>query len=216
MKKFLLLALSVLIAPLTLSGCKKSVNYFDYVSDNRKGVYLYSDDLYEIKIYVSNRETPYLKDGVKGIMTTLTEVFYTPKNSPTEVVLQLGEHGGEMNYMAVERCFYLSFSGEIDNKESVLIKLSVDGKEFETEVKNVLEKGTIAPEVAVKCVSEYDKTTFERLTSSNRFSGEISVRLLYDGGCYYYVGVCDRDKNVKAYLVSGADGRIIAERESCA
>ncbi|MDE7401348.1 MAG: hypothetical protein K2N17_04775, partial [Clostridia bacterium] len=61
---------------------------------------------------------------------------------------------------------------------------------------------------------EYDKASFDNLTEGRNFSGEISVRLLYDEGCFYYVGVCNREKQVHAYLVDGVDGRIIAERES--
>ncbi|MGN0803929.1 MAG: hypothetical protein ACI4MS_00915 [Candidatus Coproplasma sp.] len=216
MKKILITLLTILTISPAFAGCSKSIDYFTYVSENRKCVYLYKDDIYEIKIYCSDRETPYVLDGVKGNMTTVTEIYYSCKSSPSEVVCELDGHGGEMSYLAVDNCFYLSFSGETLQSQSLLVKLTIDGKESETEVFNVCQSGTITPQTAVKCVYEYDTETFSSLTNKNSFQGEISVRLIYDEGCYYYVGVCDRQKNINAYLVDGINGRIIAERQSSA
>lgn len=199
-----------------LSACKKSVDYNDYISEYRKSVYLCKEDGFELKIFCSDRETPYALDGMKGNMATVTEVYYSCNASPSSVVIEIDGQGGEMSYMSVTNSFYLSFSGDLGDKQSVTVKLDVDGRESETEVKNVFENGTIDAQSALKCVTEYDGETFGRLNKGNYFSGEIAVRLIYDDGCYYYIGVCDRDKNVKAYLVNGADGRIIAERESSA
>lgn len=217
MKKFLtasvLCAAALCSLPL-LPACKRSINYSDYISEYRKSVYLCKEDGYELKIFCSDRETPYALDGVKGNMTTVTEVYYSCSGSPSSVVADIDGQGGEMSYMSVTNSFYLSFSGKLTEKESVMVKLNVDGKESEIEVKNVLESGTIEAQNALKCVTEYDRETFERLCGGNAFAGEIAVRLIYDDGCYYYIGVCDRNKNVKAYLVDGKDGRIIAERES--
>lgn len=216
MKKILIIVFTFLTVSPAFMGCSKSIDYFDYVSENRKSVFLYKDDFYEIKIYCSDRETPYVLDGVKGNMTTVTEVFYSCKSSPAEVICELDGHGGEMSYLAVDNCFYLSYSGETPLSESISVKLIIDGKESVTNVANVIESSTITPQTAVKCAYEYDADTFNNLTDKSSFQGEISVRLIYDEGCYYYVGVCDRQKNINAYLVDGTDGRIIAERQSSA
>lgn len=220
MKKFLSVSVLCFSASLcalsALPACKKSVNYYDYVSENRKAVYICQEDGYELKVFCSDRETPYALDGVKGDMTTVTEVYYTCTGSPSKVSCDIGGKGGEMSYMSVTRSFYLSFAGELEKAESVKVSLDIDGKTSELEIKNTFESGTIDAQSALKCVTEYDGATFERLTAGNSFAGEIGVRLIYDGGCYYYVGVCDRDKQLKSYLVDGKNGRIIAERETTA
>lgn len=218
MKKFApvcFAAAALLLIPL-LPACKKNIDYYDYVSEYRKSVYLCREDGYELKIFCTDRETPYSPDGVKGNMTTVTEIYYSCDGSPASVSAEIDGKGGEMSYMSVTNSFYLSFSGELTAQESVTVKLTVDGTESETVVRNVIENGIIDARGALKCVTEYDGERFARLSAGNTFRGEISVRAIYDDGCYYYIGVCDRDKNVKAYLVDGKDGRIIAERESSA
>ena len=199
-----------------LPSCNKNVDYYNYVSENRREIYLCKEDGYELKIFCSDRETPYSADGVKGNMTTVCEVYYKCNASPSCVVCEVAGNCGEMNYMSVTNSFYLSVSGNLQGEESVTVKLTVDGKESEIVTKNVFENGTIDWKSALDSVIEYDGERFANLTQRNMFLGEIGVRLLYDDGCYYYVSVCDRDKQIKAYLVDGKSGRIITERESSA
>ncbi len=211
MKKFLLsLALSI-PAFMFFPGCKKSADYFSFVSEYRKSVYLYEDDLLSVRIYSVDKETPYSLDGFKGDVSNVTEVFFEYKSGASEVEIELLGQGGEMSWLAVSRNFYLSFAGEGLKGASIPVTLNIDGKEKKVDVFNVAEEGTIDGKTALKCVYEYDGDTFKELTDGTAFAGEIIVRLLYDEGCYYYVGVCNREAQVHAYLVNGADGRIIAE-----
>lgn len=212
MKKFLLSLILCLPALLCLSACKKNVDYFSYVSEYRKSVYFYKDDLVSVKIYSVDRETPYSLDGVKGDVSNVTEVFLEYANSADEVEIELLGHGGEMSWQAVTRNYYLSFAGDELSGASITVTLKIDGSEKQLDVFNVAEEGTIDGKTALKCVREYDGDAFTSLTDGSAFAGEIIIRLLYDDGCFYYVGICNRDAEVHAYLVNGADGRIIAER----
>lgn len=214
MKKFLLSVLLCLPAFLCLSGCKKSADYFSYVSEYRKSFYFYKDDTISVKIYSVDKETPYSLDGVKGDVSNVTEIYFEYNGSANEVEIELLGHGGEMSWLAVTRNYYLSFAGENIKEASIPVTLNIDGKEKKVDVFNVAEEGTIDGKTALKSVYEYDSATFNDLTNGANFSGEIIIRLLYDDGCFYYVGVCNRDKNVHAYLVNATDGRIIAERVS--
>lgn len=214
MKKFLS-CLAICILPLlSLAACKKNVDYFNYVSEYRSGVYYYEDDVVTVKIYSVARETPYALDGIKGNMNSLTEVYYSCEGSANEVEISLLGHGGEMSWLAVTRNFYLSFPCDPLTETSIPVTLTVDGVEKKFDVFNVAEEGTIDGKTALDCVREYDTESFTALTNNGVFAGELIVRLLYDEGCYYYVGICDGNRHVHAYLVDGENGRIIAERES--
>lgn len=213
MKK-ILTALIVCLAPVTLfTACKTETDYFAYVSEYRSGFYLYEGDDLEVKAYSVERETPYLLDGIKGKTSHLTEIYLTYDGDCGEAEIKIGEKGGEMSYMATARNFYLSFpDGELSGA-SLSATVTLDGKEREIEIKNVAAEGAIDGKSALDCVREYDGERFENLCENGTFKGEIILRLLYDEGCYYYVGLCDRDKNVHAYLVDGGDGRVIAEHD---
>lgn len=207
-------ALIPLLGVCFFTSCKKSVNYAEYVSENRKQVYLCKEDDYELKIFCLDRETPYCADGVKGNVVSVCEVYYKCGGNPAQVAIELEELGGEMNYMSVTNSFYLSFSATLEEKDELNAKITVDGKTTTCTAKNVFEINAIDWQTALKCVSEYDSEKFDGLTQGQSFLGEIGVRLIYDDGCYYYVSVCDRQKLVKAYLVDGKSGKIITERES--
>lgn len=214
MKKFLTCLILCLPFSFAFTACKKSVDYFSYVSEYRKRVYYYEDDAVSLKIYSVDKETPYALDGVKGNVGNVTEIYFEYDKNASEVNVELSGRGGEMSWLSVTRNYYLSFSGGEISGASVEVKLEIDGEEKKFTVQNVAEEGVIDGKAALNCVREYDAESFDKLTERGVFSGEITVRLLYDNGCYYYVGICDRDKNVHAYLVSGEDGRVIAERES--
>lgn len=198
---------------LPLCSCKSKIDYYSFVSEYRHDIYLYEDDGVSLKIYLSDKETPYNCDGVKGDMTTVCEVYYFAEKTPDEVEFELNGLGGEMSYLSVSRSFYLSYTCDKTFGAKASVNLTVDGKQTTIEAGNVREEGTIDGATALKCVTEYDSEQFSRLTDGNNFKGEIGIRLLYDEGCYYYVGVCNREKNTHAYLLDATDGRIISERD---
>jgi len=207
-------AIFTLCACLFLPACKKKVNIENYISENRVGVYYYKDDETEIKIYRLMRETPYNLDGVCGRLAPRTEVYLSCKNTPAEAYVSLAGESGEMSYMSVGGYFYLSFGRDVGESAKIETIVTIDGKEERYDVLNVAAEKTVTAREAVKCAEEYDGETFSSLKSGDEFLGEISVRLIYDDGCYYYVGVCDRQKNIRAYLIDGTDGRVICKRES--
>ena len=212
MKKLILLALPLLLA-CCLAGCKKNVNYLDYVSEKRTDIYLYSDDKLEIKIYLSEKETPFCADGIKGAMGELTEIYVTLPENHEEVSVSAGSIEGEMNYRAVENCYYLRLPDGKISGESAEVTLTYGGESHTYSAVSVLYDGVIGCDGAVNCVIDRETELFRTLTENNVFLGEIYVRLLYDEGCYYYVGVCDRNNKINAYLVDGERGKVIASKE---
>lgn len=212
MKKIAISVLCLFCAVGFLGGCKKKVNYLDYISESRYGIWLYSSDGLEVKIYRSAKENPYIADGIKCEMTELTEVYVTLPKNYDEVELSLGSAGGEMSYRAVENCYYISFADGVSG-DNIDVNLTCGSDSYTCTAVSVLYDGVMDCNGAVKCVLEHDGELFSSMTENGIFCGEIFVRLLYDEGCYYYVGVCGRDKNITAYLVDGERGKIIATKK---
>jgi hypothetical protein len=197
-----------------LPACNNKIDYFDYVSEIRRGVYIYEEDGLSLKLHYSERETPYLTDGIKGDMNDVCEVFVTLTSRADEIFVTFDEAEGEMNYLAVSQSFYLSLPISYTASDKIEVVLDIDGKEKSVEAVNVLYDGVIDARTALSCVEEYDGKLFESLSQKGIFCGEIYIRLLYDQGCFYYVGVTDRNGNTNAFLLDGETGRIIAERST--
>ena len=213
MRKFVLLFAVVLACLCFFAGCNKPVNYLTYISERRENIYLYSNDGIEIKIYISERENPYAPDGICGDMRDLTEIFVKLDKNYDEVVVSVCTIEGEMNYRAVENCYYLSTSGGNIKGESVDVTLTCGGESKSYSAVSVLYSGVIDCDTAVRCVIDREGELFESLTENKIFCGEVYVRRLYDLGCYYYVGVIDRNKKINAYLVDGERGKIIVSKQ---
>ncbi len=213
MRKIILFSVMLCAAVCILGGCAKSVNYLDYVSEKRTDIYLYSNDGLEIKIYLSEKETPYSTDGIKGDMNSLTEIYVSLPRNYDEVNVSVCGAEGEMNYRAVENCYYLRLPDGKISGESAEVTLTYGGESRTYSAVSVLYDGVIGCDGAVNCVIDREAELFQSLTENNVFLGEIYVRLLYDEGCYYYVGVCDRNNKINAYLVDGERGKVIASKE---
>lgn len=213
MRKSLLVLSGACALILPVTGCSKQVNYLDYVSERRSEIYVYADDDTSVKIYCSEKEQPYKADGIKGDVCPVTEVFVTLPKNPQELDISLEGQGGEMNYRAVENCFYLSFTAEAFNKKSVDVTLTLDGESKTYTALSVKYDGVMSCDEAVLCVAENKRELFESMTSNGLFDGEIYVRLLYDEGCYYYVGIINKAEHISAFLIDGEHGKIVVSKE---
>ena len=179
MKKIAVLSLCLLSTAAFFCGCKKPVDYTDYISEMRYGIWLYSSDGVEVKIYRSAKENPYIADGIKSEMGDLTEVFVTLPKNYEEVNITVGGAGGEMSYRAVENCYYISFADAVAG-DSADVSLSCGDDSYTCTAVSVLYDGVMDCDSAVKCVIEHDGELFTSMTENGIFRGEIYVRLLYD------------------------------------
>lgn len=214
MKKFIAAAVCAAIAAiLPLTGCNTQTDYTKYISEKRSEIYIYQDDNIDIAVHCVSREQPYNADGICGNMCDLVEIFVKISPVPESVEIEIGGYSGEMNYEAVQTRFTVSYSAPAFKADGIDITLIVDGKENNYRVLSVLDSGVLNCKQALKCAIEHDRELFKSLTSKKDFAGEIYVRLLYDDGCYYYVGVCDRDRNITAYLLDGGIGKVIATKK---
>ena len=205
--------LSALCALCALPACAKQVNYCDYISESRTDIFLYKDDATEIKIQCSKKEQPFSADGYKGELSDLVEIYVALAKNPQELEVSVEGLSGEMNYQAVTRQYYLSLSAAAFDKSGVEVTLTADGNKETYTALSVKDGNVMSCEKAVECVVEYAGELFEGLTSNGLFDGEIFVRLLYDEGCYYYVGVCNKEKKITAFLIDGERGKVIARKE---
>ncbi|MDE6585824.1 MAG: hypothetical protein K2K80_03995 [Clostridia bacterium] len=213
MKKFIVATLALVALLFTLSGCAKQVNYLDYVSEKRCEIYIYADDDTTVTVYCCEKEQPYNADGIKGDVCPVVEIFVTLPKNPREVEVELLGHGGDMNYRSVQGDFYLSFTAEPFTQNSVDVKLTCDGESKTYSALTVKYDGVLTCEQAVLCAVENNPQLFESMTQNGLFDGEIYVRLLHDEGCYYYVGVCNKDKHISAFLIDGERGKVITTKE---
>lgn len=212
MRKFFI-ATAIFTLICLIAGCSKEVDYSAYISERRTNIYTYADDEIKIQVYCIRREQPYSADGYCGELCDLVEIYAQFNRNPDEIDASVEGHSGEMSFEAVNNRYFLSFSAEAFTTENIDITLTYGGESKTYTASGALNSNVMGCEDALKCVIEYDGALFESMTKNGLFDGEIFVRLLYDEGCYYYVGVCNKDKKINAYLLDGERGKIIATKQ---
>lgn len=205
---FILATLSLGLMP----ACQKQTDYSLYISECRDNIFLYADDNVTVKIYLSQREVPYAADGICGDLSPYTEMFISFATTPQTVKVESDALSGELAYQTAKNYFYLSMGERPDWNTQVELKVIYDDKELECTALSVLSDGLMTATEALDCVTEHAAERFSSLTQNGNFLGEIYIRLLYDEGCWFYVGLTDRTHTTYAYLVDPSNGKILAER----
>ena len=216
MKKFILATLltaAAVSSSVFFCGCNKKTDYFSYISEKRTNIFVYCDDTVEVKVQCSVKEQPFAADGYCGETNSFAEVSVSLPKNPQKLEVSVEGNEGEMNYQAVENLYTLSFSAPEFTADRVDVTITYDGESRTYTALSVKHGSVLSCEQAVQCVIERDGELFKNLTYDGLFNGEIFVRLLYDDGCYYYVGVCDKNKHISAYLIDGERGTVIATKD---
>ena len=216
-RKLLALALICCYLPF-LGSCKKTVDYFSYVSELRNNVFLYKDDHLSLRIYSSIKESPYRSDGVVNALNTRTEIrLIAPSGEQTYSVfftLNEMEYGGEMSFDNVKSEYYYACPVDVSACTELSIRLVCGTNEKVYVAKSVLTSDTLTPKQTLDLLIEKEQDFFNTLTDKYGFAGEIHLRLLYEETPYYYVGVTDRNGNATAFLINAITGQILAKRPS--
>lgn len=217
LKKTIVFTLALLSFCLVFSACsKKEVDYFSYVSERRDNIFVCQTDEFLIKIYSSKKETPYLCDGIKRAVTPRTEIFLTADSGEKEYFVYFfangKKYGGDMSYDNVKQTYFYTLTLDISALEDIPLEIEYDGGKVALNAKSVKENGLLSPEQIVEKVSLAEKEFFKNLTKENVFQGEIYVRLIYENGLYYFVGIIDKNGNMLSVLCDGKTGKILAKR----
>ena len=216
--KLRLCFLLLLFLPLTLfSGCARTVDYAEYLSERRSNVLLYSGENYHVCIYDVEREYPFSADGYVASPTHRTELFISAPDGTThcsvEFTAKNQTHRGEASFDSVKRQYYFSCNEDVSSLTELTLKITFGEETYEITALSVRTEKTISPNEALHFVVEADQNLFEEMTENHIFLGEIYVRLLYEGAPYYYVGIVNRSGNITAFLLDGETGAILARRD---
>ncbi len=219
-KNYLILLLSffiLLLLPL-LSGCRQTLDYFDYVSELRGNLFLAENEDFSLRVYAVVKETPYATDGIPQETSPRFEAYLVaPTGSEqAELHFSVGERtfGGEMSYDNVKGEYFYSCTLDVSALKEIECTVKHGEKEMELTASSVLQKNTLSPRATLEKLTSERAELFASLTDKYGFAGEIYLRLIYEDTPYYYVGVIDRTGKIHAFLMNAQSGKILAHRES--
>lgn len=215
---FLLLLIALLSLLFFLSGCKKKIDYFSYVSEIRSNILLAETEDFSLRIFIGEREVPYSADGVARESSPRFDAYLVAPNGTKtcEFYFKIGNdsYGGEMSYDNVKGEYYYFCTLSVENLQAVSCEILFGDEKVVLEAKSVLTEQTLSPQNILSKLLETEKDVFSALTDKYGFAGEIGIRLIYEDNPYYYVGIIDRKGHVNAFLLNAETGKLLAKRQS--
>ena len=205
-----------LLCMLGMCGCSKSVDYFSYVSELRSNILVAKSTEYYLRIYATNKESPYSADGIPREKFDRTEIYLSAPNGDGACVISFTvndkTYSGEMSYDNARGEYYYYCSLDSSNCDSISCKIICNQDEFVMNAHSVLDGSELSAKELLKQVKAENGELFTSMTDKYGFIGEIYMRLIYEDAPYYYVGIIDRDGNIHAFLLNAKTGKILAKR----
>ncbi|MBR5900232.1 MAG: hypothetical protein IKZ38_02415 [Clostridia bacterium] len=215
---FLLLAVTF-CSTLTFSGCKNQEDLTPYLSQLHDKVYL-GENEYSLKSVYGFKETPFLNDGKIGDKEwALNFTLKADETSQTEYLLQFKynstEYSKKFTLNAVKGALTCSIKIDEFTANEFMVELIVGSKSYPITMRSTLPEGTLSYKDALSSLLKEQKTLIENYEDENgNFNGEIRLRVIVkDDKPYYYAGLIGKDGNLKALLIDGLNGKILAVRE---
>ena len=221
MKKFLvfILVFCLLGSLCFFIGCKKN-NLLPFVSELRENIYeCETDDGIKITASYGFREEPYLSDGKVGEKVwALIFKLSGNVNENTSYAIKLN-----FDNLDVKKNFEKSkFSGVLMlkietsnfdyNEFNALLFVGAESKSVT--LKSIVPKDTLSYDKALSKLEENQPLLISSKKDENGiFTSEIYMRIIVKKGVsYWYVGICE-NANVKALLLDGKTGNVLAIKD---
>ena len=220
-KKLVLIILSVLIA-LTFSGCKNKAQnpLYQKVSDLRCQIYHGSDEDFIIKAVYGFREiTPTNDAKVSNRAYYLT--FRLLDKELEQITYTLSVDFNNKTYQdtfklnPVADCVTAEIQVDNFNLESFAVCISYGENKAVITMNSILPKNVITYQKALDCLYEKQRPLIDAYTDGQgNFNAELHVRVIVKNDKpYWYVAIASGNDNLKALLIDGFSGEILAIRQ---
>lgn len=200
------------------SACKKEIDYADYVSELRSNIFLCDAEEFSLRVYATEKESPYASDGVPCEVSPRAEFYLSAPSGDKDYSIAFTvdgkQYGGDMSFDNVKTEYYYFCTLDISALDQLVCTLTCGEESVELCAASVLDGSTLSPQAAFENLLTAEKALFEGMTDDYGFAGEIYLRLIYEDSPYYYIGVIDRNGGTNAFLMNAQTGKILARRQS--
>lgn len=223
MKKIILKSIAfitLIVCVFTVFGCKGKPDYFAYISDLRKDIFVGENDDFGVTVWAGARETPYASDGIKNetaLCITLKVVRKTEKKDKITATIYYdsNEYKKDLEYHPVKSAMSASLNVNVLPEKTITIKLEYGDESCTLTLDSALNDDTIPYAEALNKAVSYCDDYIKKHTENNKFNAEISVRLLAENGNnYYYIGFVGTNGEKKAVLIDGENGSVLAKKDN--
>ncbi len=200
----------------SFSGCRKNSLLLPHVSELRSNVYEGHGDKYSIKASYGYKESPYINDGKVGELSphTLTFILIGAEAESISFSLEF-PHVSEVIDFEITETGSLKATYCIDNfNEKEFIVSLLYSSECETiNMVSTIPDGTLNLNDVLTSVEKTQSALVNSYFEDLSFSAEIYARIIVKNDKAYWYIAFGNGKTLKAFLVDGKKGEVLAIRE---
>ncbi len=204
----------------TLFGCKKSMDLSPFVSELKTQIYSSESEEFKLTASYGFKEKHYNSDGKISERVYVLAFRLLDKQSDNVSYSLLFDYNG-VNYKTnfklnpVSHVLLAVIEIENFNEKEFTVTLAFSSKSVNLAMKSCVPDQTITYQNALSILQKNQPELIKLyLNENNIFCGEIILRILIkESHSYWYVGLCDKDGNLKALLLDGFTGEVLAIRQ---
>ena len=219
MKKFIAIIL-VVFSLLTFSACKSQPGLEVYVSELRSNLYAGESDDIKVKASYGYKETPYQNDGKIGALKPLLTIKLMGKESSQSTYtvsfdFNNQKYSADFRLSPTSHSLIATFEIENFNPEQFNLTLSCGDNLHTINMSSIIPKGTISYVKALECLKQSQPQLIKSFSDADgNFNAEIYARIIVKNDkAYWYVGLAGGNDLLKALLIDGKSGEVLAIRE---
>lgn len=217
MRKFIVLFL-ILPFIIIFCSCKEENPYIKHISDLQEDVYTGNVGDINVSAVYGFREYPFLNDGVVGdtVCRYVFKLDVIPDGVHRSIEL---ENDGKIFTAEFETDRITSeYKAQIETykhfEKSFNITLICGSEKMPVTLTSILPDDCLTYEQVLQILTTEQKSLIDVYTSDDVFNAELYMRVLVRNGTpYWYVGIASGSGKLKALLVDGISGKLIAMRD---
>ncbi len=219
MKKLLAIILLFTLT-LCLSACAKQEGLSKYVSDLRSNLYQGQSQSFTVKGGYGFKETPYQNDGKVGEkIYALTLKLVGEETNQASFTASIDYNGQTraqtFKLSPVSHSLITTIEIEGFNLDEFDITISCGDKSETVTMRSIVPLDTISYEKALTCLQQSNPELIKAFSNADgELNAEIHARIIVKNDkAYWYIGFAGGNDLLKALLVDGATGEVLAIRE---
>lgn len=223
MKKFnytFILIVTIFLCIFALNGCKKNLNLCDYVTELKSDCFVSLDQQYNLKATYGFIEDNHVNDGnvnKKAYLLTFKLLDKQTDNVTYTINLSYNqqEYSATFKLSPVSHTLVAVMEIEDFNLKQFDATLCYSSQSIKIQMQSIVPENAITYQQALSHLHQQQSALINSyLDQDNNFLGEITARILVkDQHPYWYIGLCDKDAKIKALLIDGIDGQLLAVRD---
>lgn len=222
MKKFficLFLVLISLVFSFSLWSCKKVDPLLNQISELRCDIFNGESENFSLTAYYGFCERPYINDGKVG--ERFYELVFKLKNKETDnatytLLLEFNGENFKQDFNKNEKTGILTVSFDVENfdKKQFDVKIQYGAQTQTITLNSIVPENTINYQTALMKLKESQPDLLKAFSNELGYNFEIYQRIIVKNEKpYWYIGLALGENKLKALLIDGFSGEILAIRE---